>query len=60
MQCVVLVVSLEEAPDTTRVLSQLESLEYWISQMSESNSCADEQIAFVLIGNKADLSTDGS
>lgn len=55
VQGVVLVVSLEDAPDTARVRSQLESLDYWLEELNESSDCADDQMAFVLIANKADV-----
>lgn len=50
----VLVVSLEDAPATERLQAQLRSLEFWLNEMSESSQCRDEEMSFILIGNKAD------
>ena len=55
VQAVVLVVSLENAPDTERLTKQLANLDYWIEQLNESIECSDDQIAFILLGNKSDV-----
>ena len=55
VQAVVLVVSLENAPDTERLTKQLTNLDYWIEQLNESIECSDDQMAFILLGNKSDV-----
>ena len=42
VQAVVLVVSLENAPDTERLTKQLASLDYWLEQLNESIECSDD------------------
>ena len=37
VQGVVLVVSLEDAPDTRRIAHQLHNLEYWLDQLSQAS-----------------------
>ena len=59
VQAVVLIVSLEQAPDTQLVQKQLGSLDYWLNQLNESSVCQDEQVAYILIGNKADSNDNG-
>ena len=58
VQGVVLVVSLEEAPDTEKLKKQLASLEYWMKELSEASACTDEQMTFILIGNKSDATSN--
>jgi len=41
-----------------RVQKQLASLEYWLEELSNANICSDEQMSFILIGNKSDVNGD--
>ena len=52
-------VSLEDAPRTERLRTQLEGLDYWLEELSQSIDCSSDELSFVLLGNKADV-TEGS
>ena len=60
MQGVVLVFSLEGTPLVEKVKNQLKSMEYWLEQLSDSSKCYNDEMAFVLIGNKSDVPTKES
>ena len=56
VQAVVLVVSHEDAPNSDSILHQLRNLEFWLKELSET--CIDDQLGFILIGNKSDMAAD--
>lgn len=58
VQAVVLVVSLEKAPNTDAIIQQLKGLEFWLLELRESNF--EEYIAFTLLGNKVDMVNETS